>query len=124
MLLPRMQTLMLRAKAISIVSLSKKGPVMAITGKQVRKLRSLAHHLEPVVFVGKQDITPTIVHQTNLLLDARELIKGTVQNTSGLDPREAAAMLAEATESEMIQVIGHKFVLYRESDRKDIEHVL
>ena len=124
MLLPRMQTLMLRAKAIPIVSLSKKGPVMAITGKQVRKLRSLAHHLEPVVFVGKQDITPTIVHQTNLLLDARELIKGTVQNTSGLDPREAAAMLAEATESEMIQVIGHKFVLYRESDRKDIEHVL
>lgn len=124
MLLPRMQTLMLRAKAIPIASLSKKGFVMAITGKQVRKLRSLAHHLEPVVFVGKQDITPTIVHQTNLLLDARELIKGTVQNTSGLDPREAAAMLAEATESEMIQVIGHKFVLYRESDRKDIEHVL
>lgn len=124
MLLPRMQTLMLRAKAIPIASLSKKGPVMAITGKQVRKLRSLAHHLEPVVFVGKQDITPTIVHQTNLLLDARELIKGTVQNTSGLDPREAASMLAEATESEMIQVIGHKFVLYRESDRKDIEHVL
>lgn len=97
---------------------------MPITGKQVRQLRSLAHHLEPVVFIGKQDITPTIVHQTNLLLDARELIKGTVQNTSGLDPREAAYMLADATESEMIQIIGHKFVLYRESDREGIEHVL
>lgn len=97
---------------------------MSITGKQVRQLRSLAHHLEPVVFVGKQDITPAIVEQTNLLLDARELIKGTVQNTSGLDAREAAYMLADATESEMIQIIGRKFVLYRESDREDIEHVL
>ena len=85
---------------------------MSITGKQVRQLRSLAHHLEPVVFIGKQDITPTIVQQTNLLLDARELIKGTVY------------MLADATESEMIQIIGRKFVLYRESDREDIEHVL
>ena len=83
---------------------------MSITGKQVRQLRSLAHHLEPVVFIGK--------------LDARELIKGTVQNTSGLDAREAAYMLADATESEMIQIIGRKFVLYRESDREDIEHVL
>ncbi len=97
---------------------------MSITGKQVRQLRSLAHHLEPVVFIGKQDITPTIVQQTNLLLNARELIKGTVQNTSGLDAREAAYMLADATESEMIQIIGRKFVLYRESDREDIEHVL
>ena len=102
----------------------RKVSFMAITGKQVRQLRSLAHHLEPVVFIGKQDITPTIIHQTNLLLDARELIKGTVQNTSGLDVREAAYMLADATESEMIQIIGRKFVLYRESDREDIEHVL
>lgn len=97
---------------------------MPITGKQVRQLRSLAHHLEPAVYIGKQDITPTIVHQTSLLLDARELIKGTVQNTSGLDPREAASMLADATEAELIQVIGHKFVLYRESDREGVEHVL
>lgn len=97
---------------------------MPITGKQVRQLRSLAHHLEPVVFIGKQDITPVIVQQTNLLLDARELVKGTVQNTSGLDPHEAARMLADATEAEMIQVIGRKFVLYRESDREGVEHVL
>ena len=97
---------------------------MSITGKQVRQLRSLAHHLEPVVYIGKQDLTRAIVQQTNLLLDARELIKGTVQNTSGLDAHEAAAMLADATDSELIQVIGHKFVLYRESDREGIEHVL
>ena len=100
-----------------------KGTPLAITGKQVRQLRSLAHHLDPIVFIGKQGITPTIVSQTNALLEGKELIKCTVQNTSDLDTREAAFMLADATESEMIQVIGHKFVLYRESKRDDIEHI-
>ena len=96
---------------------------MAITGKQVRQLRSMAHHLDPIIFIGKQDITPSIIEQTNQLLENKELIKCSVQNTSALDVQEAAHMLAEATESEMIQVIGHKFVLYRESQRDDIEHI-
>lgn len=96
---------------------------MAITGKQVRQLRSMAHHLDPIISIGKQDITSSIIEQTNQLLENKELIKCSVQNTSALDVQEAAYMLAEATESEMIQVIGHKFVLYRESQRDDIEHI-
>lgn len=101
-----------------------KGTPMSITGKQVRQLRSLAHHLEPIVYIGKQDITPVIVGQTNILLEGKELIKCTVQNTSSLDVEEAARMLAQATDAEIIQIIGHKFTLYRESEREDIEHVL
>lgn len=101
-----------------------KGNTVSITGKQVRQLRSLAHHLEPIVYIGKQDITRTIIEQTNSLLESKELIKCTVQNTSGLDTDEAARMLAQATDSELIQVIGHKFTLYRESSRDDIDHVL
>lgn len=97
---------------------------MSITGKQVRQLRSLAHHLDPVVYIGKQGITRTIVEQTNVLLEGKELIKCTVQNTSDLEAREAANMLAQATDAEVIQVIGHKFSLYRESSRDDVEHLL
>lgn len=97
---------------------------MSITGKQVRQLRSLAHHLDPVVYIGKQGITRTIVEQTNVLLEGKELIKCTVQNTSDLETREAADMLAQATDAEVIQVIGHKFSLYRESSRDDVEHLL
>lgn len=101
----------------------KKGTPLAITGKQVRQLRSLAHHLDPIVFIGKQGITAAIVGQANELLEGKELIKCTVQNTSDLGTQEAAYMLADATGSEMIQVIGHKFVLYRESERDDIDHI-
>jgi RNA-binding protein len=40
-----------------------------------------------------------------------------------MDTREAAIALARPTHAEVVQVIGHKFVLYRTSQREDIEHI-
>lgn len=96
---------------------------MALTGKQIRTLRALAHHLDPVVFVGKADITEAVAKQADQALEAHELIKCGVQDGSELTTREAAEALAEATTSEIVQVIGHRFALYRESHKKDIEHI-
>lgn len=96
---------------------------MALTGKQIRTLRALAHHLDPVVFVGKADITEAVAKQADQALEAHELIKCGVQDGSELTTREAAEALAEVTTSEVVQVIGHRFALYRESHKKDIEHI-
>lgn len=96
---------------------------MALTGKQIRTLRALAHHLDPVVFVGKADVTEAVAKQADQALEAHELIKCGVQDGSELTTREAAETLAEATTSEVVQVIGHRFALYRESHKKDIEHI-
>ncbi len=96
---------------------------MALTGKQIRTLRALAHHLDPVVFVGKADVTEAVAKQADQALEAHELIKCGVQDGSELTTREAAEALAEATTSEVVQVIGHRFSLYRESHKKDIEHI-
>ncbi|MDO4595645.1 MAG: ribosome assembly RNA-binding protein YhbY [Coriobacteriaceae bacterium] len=96
---------------------------MALSGKQVRQLRSLAHSLNPIVYVGKSDITDALVKETELALEARELIKCAVQDGSNLECREAADELAAATSSEVVQVIGHRFCLYRESSRDDIEKI-
>lgn len=96
---------------------------MAPTGKQIRTLRALAHHLDPVVFVGKADVTEAVAKQADQALEAHELIKCGVQDGSELTTREAAEALAEATTSEVVQVIGHRFALYRESHKKDIEHI-
>ena len=54
-------------------------------------------------------------------LEARELIKGRVLENSPLSPREGAEELARATRSQVVQVIGTKFVLYRESHSKPRE---
>lgn len=96
---------------------------MALTGRQIRQLRSMAHHLDPIVTVGKQGVAPAVVDQANDALETRELIKCSALDSSGLSVREAAEQLASRTHSEVVQVIGRRFSLYRESSREDIEKI-
>ena len=96
---------------------------MALTGRQIRQLRSMAHHLDPVVTVGKAGVAPAVVDQTNRQLEASELIKCSALDSSGLSAREAAEVLSSRTHSEVVQVIGKRFSLYRESSRDDVEHI-
>ena len=63
-----------------------------------------------------------LIKQADDALEARELIKGRVlDNNLEYDARAAAEELAKATRSEVVQVIGTKFVLYRESHSKPKE---
>ena len=96
---------------------------MELTGRQIRQLRSMANRLEATIGVGKAGITDAVVRQTDSALEANELVKCSVQGTSGMDTREAAIALARPTHAEVVQVIGHKSVLYRTSQREDIEHI-
>ena len=96
---------------------------MALTGKQVRQLRSLAHHLNPEIYIGRGDINEGLIEQTEESLEAHELIKCAVQDGSGLTAREAASILAGETGSNVVQIIGHRFSLYRASSRKDIDKI-
>lgn len=96
---------------------------MALDGKQIRQLRSLAHHLNPIIHIGKADITDTLVRQADTALEAHELIKCAVQDGSGLTAKEAAAELAEQLNAEVVQSIGNRFVLFRRSRRDDVEHI-
>ena len=92
---------------------------MELTSKQRAYLRGLANTLEPIVIIGKDGIGENLVKQANDALEARELIKGRVlDNSIEYDARLAAEELAKATRSEVVQVIGTKFVLYRESHSK------
>ena len=97
---------------------------MALSGKNIRQLRSLAHHLNPIIHIGKSDITDSLVKETEAALEARELIKCAVQDGSPLEAREAANLLAERTNAEVVQVIGHRFAIYRESSRDDIDKIV
>lgn len=93
-----------------------------ITSKQRKYLRSLANTLQPLLQIGKSGINPNLVKQLNDALEARELVKATVlKNTlDGVDT--ISRELAETTKAELVQVIGNKFVVYRESkDNKTIE---
>ena len=93
---------------------------MALTKKQVKQLRGLATKLNPLIQVGKNDLSENAVKQAD---EKRELIKCSVLDGSGLTAKEAGEGLAEQLGAELVQVIGNRFVLYRRSQRDDVEHI-
>ena len=88
---------------------------MELTGKQRAALRSLCNTLQPVLYIGKEGVTDGTVKEAYDALEARELIKGCVQQGCPLDAREALQELCERTHAEPVQHIGRRFVLYRPS---------
>ena len=92
---------------------------MELTSKQRAQLRGLANTMEAIVHIGKDGIGENLVKQANDALEARELIKCKVLENAMLTPREGAEALAKETRSEVVQVIGTKFVLYRQSHNKN-----
>ena len=87
-----------------------------MTSKQRAYLKGLAMTMEPILQVGKSSITPEHTAAVAEALEARELIKINVLQNCLDDPREIAEVLAERTNSQVVQVIGKKIVLYKEGN--------
>jgi len=99
---------------------------MELTSKQRAQLRGIANTIDTIVHIGKDGINDNLIKQANDALEAREIIKCKVLENSMLTAREACEQLAKLTRSEEVQVIGTKFVLYRQhydKGRRKIELV-
>ena len=86
-----------------------------LTSKQRAQLRALANSIETIFQVGKTGVGDQLIKQVSDALEARELIKLRVLETSPQTAREAADSIAEAVCADVVQVIGSRFVLYKES---------
>ena len=92
-----------------------------ITTKQRAQLRALANPLEVILQVGKSGVIDTLVKQVDDALEARELIKITVLENAQTTSRAVADEIAVKVKADVVQVIGSKFILYRESkEHKEI----
>lgn len=92
---------------------------MDLTSKQRAQLRALANPLDTILQVGKDGIRENLLKQADDALEARELIKCAALSNAAYTAREAADELAKLTRSEVVQVIGTKFVLFRPSHTKE-----
>ena len=86
-----------------------------LKGKQKRFLRANAHHLNPIFQVGKGGVNENMIKQISEALEVRELLKVSILQNCEEDKNEIARELAEGTKSELVQLIGHTIVLYKES---------
>lgn len=93
-----------------------------MTTKQRAYLKGLAMCIDPIFNIGKSSITPEFTEGIAQALEARELIKVAVLQNCLDDPKELAVILSERTGASVVQVIGKKIVLYKESkNNKRIE---
>ena len=89
-----------------------------LNSKQRAYLRSLSQSLDTIFQIGKGGISEETCNQIDNALEARELIKARVLDNSGYTAREAAEIIAEVIECDVVSCVGTKFVLYKESKKK------
>lgn len=83
-----------------------------MTSKERSRLKGLAMNINATFQVGKDMVTPQFTEAVRESLEKNEIIKLSVLNNCADDPNVIAAILAERTGSEVVQVIGKKIVLY------------
>jgi RNA-binding protein len=86
-----------------------------MTTKERAYLKGLAANLEPVFQIGKAGLTPEVTEAVRETFNTRELVKLAVLKNCMEDPKQIAGFIADRTGSSVVQVIGRKIVLYKES---------
>ena len=91
-----------------------------LTSKQRAYLKSIANNLDSIFQIGKNGVTPEWRDAVDKALEARELIKLNVLDNNMIEAKQAASILADRTGAEVVQVIGNRFILFRQSKKKPI----
>ncbi len=94
-----------------------------LTSKERANLRSIAQSVLPITQIGKNGICESLINSVDSCLEKREIVKVTVLENSGLNPKEAGIELADKLNAELVCVTGRKIVLYRFSSREDVQHI-
>lgn len=89
-----------------------------LTSRQRQHLKKLAHHLNPVVHIGKDGISDSLRRQVDQALDRHELIKVKLADSAPLDRDATTDQLPGAVGAFLVQNIGRVFILYRPHPEK------
>ena len=95
-----------------------------LNSKQRSNLRSLAQKIEPITQVGKLGVNDAFLDSLDKALEKRELIKVTVLENSGIEPKVAGFEIAEKLDAEFVCATGRKLVFYRRSSNPKVEHIV
>ena len=97
---------------------TRKGADGPLSGRAIRHLRGLGHHIDPIVQIGKDGITDSVVAATRAALHAHELVKVKVGTESPIDRKEAGPELAELAGAILAQILGRTLLLYKRHPQK------
>lgn len=93
---------------------------MAMSGKQKRYLRGLAHSLKTVVTVGSKGLSENVLMEVDAALTQHELVKIKLPPSPRAERELQMRSISAATDAEIVQVIGRTGVLFRPADPPSI----
>jgi len=86
----------------------------SLTARQRAELRSLAHHLKPILHIGKEGVAEATVSAAIEAFSTREIMKIRVLENAPVGVRDSAEALSQQIGgAHVVQVIGRTVVLYR-----------
>lgn len=94
-----------------------------ITTKQRSKLKALANSLKPTVTVGKDELSENVIKEIEVGLYNHEIVKVAALKSCVSSAREMCDETCARLGCEPVVCIGNRFVVYKRSDKKDIEHI-
>jgi RNA-binding protein len=83
-----------------------------------KSLKAQAHHLKPVVLLGAKGLTEAVIAETDVALQAHELIKVKINGAEKEDRIVMANELCQQLQAELIQIIGNTVIMYRKNEKK------
>ncbi|MBF0621771.1 MAG: ribosome assembly RNA-binding protein YhbY [Magnetococcales bacterium] len=86
--------------------------MLTLTSAQKKSLRSMAHHLKPVVLVGSSGIKEQVIAALDEALEDHELVKVRFQDHKE-EKKALTAQLVEETKAGLAGIVGHVAILYR-----------
>ena len=93
-----------------------------LSNTQRSYLRSQAHHLEPVVLIGKNGVTDGTIEAVNNAFETRELIKIKFREYKD-EKKPLSHQLAESTESHLVGMVGHTVIFFRQNPDRDKQYI-
>lgn len=89
-----------------------------LSSKQVKYLRGLGHALSPLVLIGKEGISDSLLKAMQRELGTHELVKVKIGTNSAVDKNEAVELIPQATGATLVQFIGKTLLLYKANPKK------
>ncbi len=94
-----------------------------ITTKQRSKLKALANNLKPLVTIGKDELTDNVIAEIETALYHNELVKVASLKSCTIPVRAMCQEVCECLGADPVLCVGNRFVIYKRSDKKEIEHI-
>ena len=92
-----------------------------LSPKQIKFLRGLGHKINPLVLIGKEGLSSSVLIAIESELKNHELVKVKIGNNSDLEKKVAASLIPEQTQSHLVQLIGKTLLLYKENQKRSKE---